>query len=365
MPATQQARTNRITFPHGTGFHAVIKDRVDKYFEERGLEKTGDRRLFIKTVVILIAAAASYVFLVFLADTWPEVLIGILAMSLSLAFIGLNIQHDGNHGSYSQSRRVNRIMGMTLDLIGGSHFLWHQKHNILHHTYTNIDELDDDLHTSGLLRLSPDQTRRAWHRFQHWYALPLYSLLTLSWVVYGDFQKLIRGRIGEYRLRGATWRDLTFFLTMKSLYFAAALGLPLILHPALSVVAAFLSVHLLLGFTLATVFQLAHTVDGNSFPSPSPETRKMDREWAIHEIETTANFARSNPIVSWCLGGLNFQIEHHLFPRICHIHYPSISPIVESTCAEFGISYLAFPSILAAVRAHLRHLKSVAYAPAS
>lgn len=363
MPTTQQTGTTRITFPHGTGFHSALKSRVEQYFKDRGLEKTGDRRLFLKTGVIFAAAVASYVFLVFFADSWPEVLIGIVAMSLSLAFIGLNIQHDGNHGSYCRSRRINRIMGMTIDLIGGSHFLWRQKHNILHHTYTNIDELDDDLHTSGLLRLSPDQRRRVWHRFQHWYALPLYSFLTLSWVVYGDFRKLILGRIGDFRLNRPTWRDLTFFLAMKLLYFAVALGLPLVLHPTLPVVAAFLGVHLLLGFTLATVFQLAHTVDGNRFPTPSPQTRKMDQEWAIHEIETTADFSRSNPIVTWCLGGLNFQIEHHLFPRICHVHYPDISPIVETTCAEFGISYLAFPSLLAAIQAHLKHLKTMAVLP--
>jgi linoleoyl-CoA desaturase len=356
--------SGKVTFPHGTGFHTALKKRVNQYFADRGIRKTGDSRLFVKSAIILTVAVATYVFLVFFAASWPETLLGALVMSQALAFIGLNIQHDGNHGSYSRDKRINWIMGLTIDLIGGSHFLWRQKHNILHHTYTNIDELDDDLHTSGLLRLSPDQRRHRWHRFQHWYALPIYSLLTLSWVLYGDFRKLILGRIGNYRIQRPSRTDLTLLLTAKSLYFALALGLPLLLHPALLVAAVFLGVHLLLGFTLATVFQLAHTVEGNRFPSPSPETSTMDHEWAIHEIETTANFAPTNPLVAWCLGGLNFQIEHHLFPRICHVHYPDISKIVEATCSEFGVSYLAFPSILAALRAHLRHLKAMGMAPA-
>ncbi len=359
MTTAEQTQKSRITFSHGTGFHTTLKRRVDRYFNDRGIGKAGDIRLFAKTAITLACAVLAYVYLVFFASSWLGVLLGIVVMSQALAFIGLNIQHDANHGSYSKNKRVNRIMGLTIDLIGGSHFLWLQKHNILHHTYTNIDDLDDDLHTSGLLRLSPDQTRRPWHRFQHWYALPIYSLLTLSWVFYGDFRKLILGRIGDYRLRRPSWRDLTLFVGMKSLYYGLALGVPLLLHPVLPVVAAFLGVHLLLGFTLATVFQLAHTVDGNSFPAPSPQTLQMDNEWAVHEIETTADFARSNPIVSWCLGGLNFQIEHHLFPRICHVHYREISRIVEATCHEFGVSYLAFPSISAALRAHLRHLRAL------
>jgi linoleoyl-CoA desaturase len=183
-------------------------------------------------------------------------------------------------------------------------------------------------------------------------------------VTVGDIRKLIMGRIGNYRLNPLSWQDVTLFVAMRSLYFGLALGLPLYLHPVSYVLAAFLGVHLLLGFTLAMVFQLAHIVDGNAFPAPDPETLKIGNEWAIHEIETTADFARANPLVSWYLGGLNFQIEHHLFPRICHVHYPEISKIVEATCVEFGISYLAFPSIFSAVKAHFKHLKAMGRAAA-
>ncbi|RPI22912.1 MAG: acyl-CoA desaturase [Acidobacteria bacterium] len=365
MPQIREVRAVKITFARGTGFHSELKQRVERYFKERGIGTTGDARIFVKSAIILTAMAASYIFLVFFAASWPGALLGVLAMSQTLALVGLNIQHDGNHGSYSKSKRVNWVMGFTIDVIGGSHFLWRQKHNILHHTYTNIDELDDDLHTTVLLRFSPDQKLRPWHRFQHWYAFPIYSLLTLSWVTVGDVRKLITGRIGNYRLNPLSWKDLTLFVVMRSLYFCLALGLPLYLHPVSYVLAAFLGVHLLLGFTLAMVFQLAHTVDGNTFPAPVPGTSKIENEWAIHEIETTADFARANPLVSWYLGGLNFQIEHHLFPRICHVHYPEISKIVEATCVEFGISYLAFPSIFAAVKAHVKHLKAMGRAPVS
>lgn len=364
MGQITEARTVKITFARGTAFHSQLKRRVEQYFEERGVGSRGDARLFVKSAIILAALVASYVFLVFVASSWLGTLLGILAMSQSLALVGLNIQHDGNHGSYSKSKRVNWVMGFTIDLIGGSHLVWRQKHNILHHTYTNIDELDDDLHNGGLIRLSPHQKKRFWHRFQHWYAFPVYSLMTLSWVTVGDVRKLILGRIGNYRLNPLSWKDVTLFVAVKLLFFGLALGLPLYLHPVPYVVTAFLGVQLLLGFTLAVVFQLAHTVDGNSFPRPHPVTMRIAKEWAIHEIETTADFARGNRLLSWYLGGLNFQIEHHLFPRISHVHYPEISKIVEATCAEFGISHLAFPSISSAIKAHFRHLKAMSRAAA-
>lgn len=363
MTQAVMRRPGKITFSPTGGFHQTLKRRVNDHFEKRGVAKTGDRRLFLKTGIILGSVVLSYTFLVFLASSPAGFVIGTVWLAQSLALVGLNIQHDANHGAYSRNKVVNWVMSFTIDLIGGSHFLWRQKHNILHHTYTNIDELDDDLHTSGLLRLSPEQPRRFWHRFQHWYAFPVYSLLTLSWVTYGDFKKLILGRIGEYEMTRPRPSDIAILLGMKGVYFFLAVGLPLFFHSALLVLTVLIGIHLIMGLTLAVVFQLAHTVEGNHFPTPDPETLKIQNEWAIHEIETTADFARGNGLVCWYLGGLNFQIEHHLFPRISHVHYPELSKIVEATCREFGVSYTAFPTVWSAIRAHYRHLRKMSILP--
>ncbi len=356
---TAPHRARKVTFPARADFHRELRKRVNRYFEEGNLSRTGDRRMYLKTAIVSVWLVAAYIALVFFANSPLTAALGAFALAQGFVLVGFNVMHDGGHGSYSSNKKVNRLMAWSLDLVGGSQMHWAQKHNILHHTYTNIDGWDDDLETHGLVRLSPDQPWRPWHRFQHIYALPLYSLLTLSWVLYGDFRKFFTGRIGNYRLRKpTTWETTSFFLA-KAFYVAYAIALPLLLHPPLYVLAAFLFVHLILGLTLSLVFQLAHTVEGNRFPAPDPETGFIEDEWSIHEVETTANFAPTNRLVTWYLGGLNFQIEHHLFSRICHIHYPALSRIVRDACLEFEISYTCYPTVRAAVAGHFRFLKQM------
>ncbi len=349
----------KVRFPARLGFRKLIKQRVEQYFTEHRLARTGDWRMFAKTGLVLAWLISSYVALVFFASTPIIAVLSALALAQGFVLVGFNIMHDANHGGYSGNRKLNRVMGFTLDLIGGSNMLWRQKHNILHHTYTNIHELDDDLDSNGLLRLSPEQEWRPWHRFQHLYAFLVYSLLTLSWIVYSDFKKFFTRRIGEYELPKPTFMDTSLFFGGKLFYLGYMLVLPLFFHPLVYVLAAFVGVHLVLGFTLAMVFQLAHTVEGNAFPAPDPDTGNMEDEWAIHQVETTANFATRNRLVAWYLGGLNFQIEHHLFPGVCHIHYPALSKIVKGSCREMGISYISYPTVWSAVVAHYRFLKQL------
>ncbi len=349
----------KVTFPARVGFRRTLNQRVNRYFEERALAKTGDWRMFLKTGIISVWLVSSYLALVFWADSFLAAALTSFALAQGFVLVGFNIMHDGGHGSYFASARGNRIMAWTLDLIGGSQMLWRQKHNILHHTYTNIDGLDDDIATFGLLRLSPEQPRRPWHRFQHVYAFFLYSLLTITWVTLSDFRKLFSGRIGTSALPSPSPGQILAFVSAKLLYFGYALVLPLFFHPLLHVLIAFIFIHLVVGFTLSLVFQLAHTVEGTDFPKPDPAAGTMTSEWAIHEVETTANFAPNNRLATWYLGGLNFQIEHHLFSSICHVHYPAICAIVRRTCAEFQVAYTSYPTVRSAIAAHYRFLREL------
>jgi len=349
----------KISFLGRVGFYQELKTRVQTYFEEHGISPHADWRMILKTVIIMAWLATSYVLLVFFSSSLILAVISAFAVAQGFVLVGFNIMHDGAHGSYSKSKKVNWMMGFTLDLIGGSHMFWRHKHNILHHTYTNINELDDDISISGLLRFSPAQKRQPWHRFQHWYAFPLYGFMTLLWVSYGDFHKFFTGHIGDYELpKPSPGAAFLFFLT-KFFYFSYMLILPMFFHPVAYVIGFFLLVHFVLGLTMATVFQLAHVVEDNAFPEPHPVTGAVENEWAIHEVETTANFAPKSKLAAWYCGGLNFQIEHHLFPRVCHIHYPAISKIVERTCREFGIKYMSYPTFRAAIVAHYQWLKKL------
>jgi len=349
----------KITFPVRVGFHQKIRQRANDYFREEGLAKTGNWRMFLKTGIILAWFVTSYMLLVFFSTTLMMAVLSAFALAQAFVLIGFNIMHDGAHGSYSKSRKINWLAGFTMDVIGGSQLLWRQKHNILHHTYTNIDGWDEDIATHGVLRLSPNQRWRPWHRLQHVYAFPVYSLLTLSWMSFGDFQKFFSGRVLGYKLKRPSAGETALFVLTKILYVTYMLVIPLFFHPVLYVVIAFLAIHLILGFTLSIVFQLAHTVEGNTFPEPEVESSSIENEWAIHEVETTADFAPRNKLATLYLGGLNFQIEHHLFTRTCHIHYPALSKQVEQTCQEYGVSYTCFPSIRSAVASHYRFLKKM------
>jgi linoleoyl-CoA desaturase len=349
----------RIHFPVRSGFHATVKERVDRYFEENGVSRTGDWRMFLKTGLALACAAVSYVYLVFYARSLWEAALAGFWLCQGFVLMGFNIIHDGGHGSYSGRPWVNRMAGAVMDLMGGSQWVWHHRHNVLHHTYTNIHGVDNDLHSSGMLRLSPDQPWRPFYRWQHLYAPLVYGMVTATWLTYKDFRTFLKGRVEDYRLSRMTADEQLQFFLGKGVAFGYWLILPMCLHPVWQVLAVFLYIQLILGMNFATVFQLAHISADNTFPRPDAETGAVQKGWAIHEVETTSNFATRNRLANWYLGGLNFQIEHHLFPHVCHVHYPAICRIVEETCREFSIPYVTHPTVRGAVAAHFRFLKAL------
>jgi linoleoyl-CoA desaturase len=279
-----------------------------------------------------------------------------------MAAIGFNVQHDGGHRAYSNHQWVNRIMASSLDLLGGSSYVWARKHNSIHHSYANITGHDDDIDLGILGRLSPHQKWLRFHRLQHFYLWALYGLLPIKWQLYDDFRNVIVGKVGGHRLARPRGWDLLTFIGGKVVFFSLALGIPSLLHPLWAVLLLYVATSFFQGVVLSVVFQLAHCVEEATFPLPQPDTGRMEAAWAVHQLETTVDFARSSRLLSWFVGGLNFQIEHHLFPQVCHVHYPALSRLVEKTCREFGLRYVAHESLLAGVASHFRWLRRVGMA---
>lgn len=344
----------RISFTEKFGFHNELKKRVDSYFADNNISKTGGWRIIAKSIFIGILSIGSYISLVFYAESWPMVLLSAFLLSQGFVLIGFNIMHDSVHGSYSKNKTVNKILGYTLNLIGGSQRLWYHKHNVLHHTYTNIAGVDTDLETEGLLRLSPNQDWRPWHRLQFLYVLPVYGFLTLSMVLFTDYTKFFSNSIGPYKMPKPSNSEAVLFFLTKIVYFFYTLALPMFFHPVLTVLAGFFLVHFILGVTMSVVFSLAHTVEENDFPVAQIPENIIENEWAIHQVETTANFSPRSRFANWYMGGLNFQIEHHLFSKISHVHYRNISRIVEETCHDFGIRYTSYKTFFKAFVTHIR-----------
>ena len=342
----------RPRYAPDAGFHAELRHRVRVYFERNGLDDRGSAAIYAKTAILAVWFVAAYILLVFAADrAWQAAVLAIV-LGLAVAGIGFNVQHDGSHGSYSPHRRVNGLMAVALDLLGGSSYAWRLKHNLLHHTWPNQAGVDDDIDIGWLGRLSPAQPRLRPHRWQHFYLWPLYGFLTVKWQFLDDFRFLATGRIGGQQLARPRGADLAVFLGGKLAFFGWAFGIPLMVHPPGVVVAVYGLAAFVAGVTLSVVFQLAHCVPEAATPSPVST-------WAVRQVESSVDFARGSRLLAWYLGGLNFQIEHHLFPQVCHLHYPGIAPIVEGLCRSSGVRYTAYPSFGSALRAHFLLLRQL------
>ena len=347
----------KITFNNKKGdFYPTLKKKVDAYFEESGKKKTGTWSIYHKAVILFIILIACYVTAVFgdISNGWKLVVCGVLGATG--ASIGFNVMHDACHGSYSTKSWFNEIMGYSLNILGGNSFFWKQKHNIIHHTYTNVDGVDDDIAKLPTIRHCETQKWYPAHRVQHLYLPFLYMISSLFWIFWMDFQKYFKRKIFTTKAWKMDNKEKVVFWITKIYYVAVWMVLPIYVVGFWPWLAGFMVAHAVMGLTLGVVFQLAHVVENTHFYEGYEDT-KIDEEWAITQVLTTANFARRNPIVNWFVGGLNFQIEHHLFPRISHTHYPAISEIVKQHCEEYNVPYNDNPTMWRAVRSHFKMMR--------
>ncbi len=339
-------------------FMHELKGRVAGYFEERGLSDHADRRMVWKTVLVLALTFLPYgLILTGWFSPWAMLGLAVL-MGVGMAGVGFSISHDALHGAYSPSRRVNAWLGLSFDLMGASGYLWKITHNVIHHTYTNIQGIDEDLEVSPLLRLSPSSKHHWFHRYQHIYGLATYSLSTLFWVFVKDYKYLLQKDLGPYHDIRHPKGEVAKLIGMKLVYYGYTIVVPLLVLDIAwwQFAIGYLAMHLTAGLILGVVFQLAHVVEGPEQFATPPDDR-MEDSWLVHEMKTTSDFGRRNGFLSWYVGGLNFQVEHHLFPRVCSIHYPALSPIVEEVARKYGIPYHSHRTFFASLASHLRMLK--------
>jgi linoleoyl-CoA desaturase len=353
----------KVTFNNKKSpFFDELRARTDKYFKDKKINPTGNYKLYAKTVVLVSVALIIYSLLVFgNLPIWASLLL-CAALGCSFASIGFNVMHDGAHGSYSKNKHVNNIMSYSLNLMGGSSYMWKVKHNVVHHTYTNIQGVDDDIAVGPLLRINEQQPRYWIHKFQHVYWVFLYGVTYFMWIFWMDFLKYFTNKVGSVPIRKMKLSEHIGFWLTKVIYLGIFLILPAYTQGLVATLVGYGVVIFVCGVVIASIFQLAHVVEGTAFPEPDPTSNKIEDEWAKHQVLTTANFATRNKLISWLCGGLNFQVEHHLFPKISHIHYPALSKIVRETCEDYNINYIEYPTLWSALGAHVRHLKTLGQA---
>jgi linoleoyl-CoA desaturase len=335
-------------------FYTDLKDKVDNYFRQHKIDPHGNTKIYIKSAVYIVAFVACYVTLVFFTpNAFFSILLSIL-FGLLTAAIGFNVMHDGGHGSYSPKKYLNRIAALSLNLLGGSSFLWNIKHNMIHHTFTNVEGHDDDISNEPFLRLSESQKKRKFHRFQHIYWVLIYGFMYFAWVFYLDLVKYFKKEIAsKQNIKIDAKTHIGFWLT-KILFITIFIIIPLQHMPWYSFLIGFGIWVYTTGLVTSTIFQLAHAVEETTFVDGNTEV--LENDWAVHQVKTTANFGSRSKILSFFTGGLNQQVEHHLFPRISHVHYPKLSLIVKETCNEHGLAYLEQPTLYQALVSHVRFL---------
>lgn len=349
-------------------FATTLNKRVNDYFKTEGIPKHGNTEMLVKTLFMFSLYFVPYAFIVF-ADISNGGLLLLLTviMSLGLAGIGLSVMHDANHGAYSNKKWVNTLMGYSLNLVGANAFNWKMQHNVLHHSFTNVHEEDEDISPRGVLRLTPHSAWKRIHRYQFIYAWFLYGLMTLVWLGIKDFVRIIRyHENGLAKKNNANiLQEWIILVGSKLIYIGYIFFIPLFFTalPWWVIVVGIVVMHYIAGFILAIIFQPAHVIEGTEFPLPD-EYDTLENNWAIHQLHTTTNFGNKSRWFSWYVGGLNYQIEHHLFPNICHVHYRKIAGIVKETALEFGLPYKSANTFAGALLSHGRLLKQLGAKPA-
>jgi len=342
-------------------FAKTLNKRVNGHFKSIKSGKYANAEMVFKTIAMFSLYFIPYVFLLMsdVSDTWYLLLVFFL-MGLGKAGIGLSVMHDANHGAYSRKQWVNTLIGYSLNVIGGNATNWKIQHNIKHHTYTNVTGMDEDISPrGGILRFDPNTEVKAHHRWQFIYAWILYGLMTLSWIVVKDIKQLMGySKDGMLRkIQDSSLRAWTWLIMTKLVYYSYVLVIPILFTPFVwwQLLLGFLVMHYVAGFILGIIFQPAHVMEHNTFEEVD-ESNTVEENWTVHQLKTTCNFAHKNKLLSWYAGGLNYQIEHHLFPNICHVHYRRISKIVRETAKEFNIPYRSYPTFMSALVSHGRML---------
>ncbi len=342
-------------------FSSALKKNVNNYFKENNIATTANFAMKFKTVVMISLYLVPFALILTTSTTPLLALLYCVIMGVGIAGTGMGVMHDAVHGSYSKKSWVNKLFGGTLYLLGSNVLNWKIQHNVLHHTYTNVNEYDEDINSKGPIRLAENSELKAIHKYQYIHAFFFYGLMTLL-KVYNDFPQLVKyNKLGL--TKGQNLIPAVEFAKMifrKVVYFVLIIGLPMYFtnYSIWAILLGFFIMHWVAGFILALIFQMAHVVEGADQPMPDSEGN-LENEFAVHQLLTTSDFARNNVFITWFVGGLNFQIEHHLFPHICHVHYKNLSYIVEKTANDFNLPYNLKATFGEALSSHVLRLKEL------
>lgn len=357
-----QTTSNRVVRFKSTAeknlFAKELRMRVAQYFKENNISKYGNTEMYVKTVVAAVAWMGVYALIMSNTLSSIGVILAFTLLGYVNIFIAFNIGHDACHNAYSSKMWVNKLMSYSMNFIGANSYLFRMMHNA-HHQYVNIHGIDVTLETHGLFRFTPDEPYKKIHRFQHIYTPILYSLAALHWATVKDFKWFFSElHIGNNKDIKHPFKEYLLLFLTKLVYFGLHLFLPLLLldYAWWVIILGYVSTHILPGLTFALIFQVTHVYDGTHYPRPDEEGN-IENNYAIHVLETTADFSRKSRIGSWLMGGINIHVIHHIMPGVCHVHYPALTRILIEVAEKHGLEYKENKTFLEALIKHMRMLK--------
>lgn len=351
----------QVTFAKNVGFRKELNRRVNQYFTTNNIKPRDNPAMYCKTLVITTWTLAAWAIILFGPPHLTVKILGCVALGMGVAGFGMSVGHDANHGGYSSSSLVNRWIGFCYDIIGVSSFLWKFRHNQLHHVYTNLEGYDNEIEGDGVVRMSPHTKHQPHHRWQHFWIWFVYPFIPIYWY-FRDIQRFILNQPYQgHALPPKQSIDHLAFWGGRLLGLLFFIGIPyLVGYTPLEIGLGFCITYWTYGAIVCEIFMLAHVLEAVDFPQPNPDSNHIEDEWAIFQLKTTADFAPRNPFLNWYVGGLNYQAVHHLFPQVCHIHYPQIAPIVAEVCQEFEVNYVVYPTFAEAAASNYRWLRLMA-----
>ncbi|MFC2127164.1 fatty acid desaturase family protein [Bacteroidota bacterium] len=348
-------------------FFRTLNKRVNSYFKENKIRRTGNWKLYGKALFMFALFFIPYfVILSSSLSQWTMLALCIVS-GIGMAGVGMNVMHDSNHESFSSKKWVNQLMGSSMYILAGNVYNWKVQHNVLHHTFTNIKGHDEDIDAGRIIRFSKHSEWLKIHKLQRYYSIFVYGLLTINWAITTDFKqtaRYLKRKLSYGKFPNPT-KQWLILISTKIMYYAFWIALPMLVLDLSwwKILIGFFVMHYTAGLILSVVFQLAHVVPKTDMPVPDKDGN-LKHTWAIHQLYTTSNFAPNNKFVSFFTGGLNHQVEHHIFPHISHIHYGKIAKIVKDTAKEFNLPYYEYKTMTKAFLEHFNQLKALGVNPA-
>jgi len=338
-------------------FFSELVKKVDAYMDKKGGNRFADSSIYIKGSFLIGVYLSSYILLLSRSLNTGLSILLVMIMGLAGVMIVFNIVHDASHNVLFKNRSLNKAVAYFGDLMGMNSYIWNIRHNIQHHTFTNVAGGDVLLDSIPFIRVCPQQKKLPMHKYQVWYVPFLYMFYSIFWVFFIDINMFKQKQMGNYKNMRHSWREWTKLILFKSFYLFYMIIFPawIINIPLSTVLIGFLIYHIVAGILLSTVVVLGHCVEGAEYSTPD-EDGIIQNSFLQHEWNATYDCSTDSKLLHWITGGLNTHLAHHLFPKLCHCHYLAVTKIIKEHCAEHHVNYQHY-SLGDAIISHFNFLK--------